>query len=191
MDQCGFPAQRFKNQSQFISSMLLPSEFPLAGCIGRQYSPPPEYDFPMFILATNVRITAFISNTDIDDFLPTHLPSHPFNRIEEIHVFDGKQEDAEIRIRYRGNRRVIVYRNIVSSVQVMMDEVSKICPDIKIYRINAPSKDVFSFWERIANRTRWWRRGLRKFLASPTLTILFNILLALAVIAQAWVLATQ
>ena len=38
---------------------------PWADVLGQQYSPPPEHDFPMFILATNIRIVAFISNTDV------------------------------------------------------------------------------------------------------------------------------
>ena len=191
LDECGFPAQRFRNQQQFISAMLFPGEIPLGGCIGQQYSPPPEHDFPMFILATNIRIVAFISNTDVDSFSPTITLSHPLNRIENIIVYDGDQEDAEIRLQYKNNRRVAVYRGIVSSVQNMMDQLSKTGNDTEIYRSATPMKNVYSLRQRIAIRAHWWRRGLRNFTASPTLTILLNILLALAVIAQAWVLATQ
>ena len=191
LDECGFPAQRFKDQPQFISAMLFPGETPLGGCIGQQYSPPYEHDFPMFILATNIRIVAFISNTDVDSYSPTITSSHPLNLIENIVYYEGDEEDAEIRIRYKNNRRVAVYRGIVSSVQKMMDEVSKTGNDAEIHRVATPMKNVYSRWRRIAIRAQWWRRGLKKFTASPTLTILLNILLALAVIAQAWVLATQ
>ena len=191
LGECGFPAQRFKDQLQFISAMLFPGETPLGGCIGQQYSPPPEHDFPMFILATDIRIVAFISNTDTDNYSSTIASSHPLNLIENILVYDGDQGDAEIRIRYKNNKRAVVYRRIVSSVQKMMDEVSQTGSDVEIYRATTPPKNVYSRMERIANRMGWWRRGLKRFTASHTLTILLNILLALAVIAQAWVLATR
>ena len=60
LEGCGLPGQRFRDQSQFISAMLMPSEEPLAGCIGQQYSPPPAHDFPMLILATSTRIVALL-----------------------------------------------------------------------------------------------------------------------------------
>ena len=191
LDECGFPAQRFKDQPQFISAMLFPGETPLGGCIGQQYSPPPKHDFPMFILATNIRIIAFISNTDVDTGVPPIASSHPLDRIENIIVYDGDQGDAEIRLQYKNNKRVAVYRKIVSSVQNMMDEVSKTNNDTEIYQAATPMKNVYSRWQRIVMRAQWWRRDLKNFTASATLTILLNILLALAVIAQAWVLATQ
>ena len=77
LEGCGYPRLRFNNQSNLISAMLWPGETPLAGCIGQQYSPPPDHDFPMLILATDVRIVTFVSNTDVDNYLPTLASGHP------------------------------------------------------------------------------------------------------------------
>ena len=125
LEGCGLPGQRFRNQSQFISAMLMPNEEPLAGCIGRQYSPPPAHDFPMLILATSTRIVALLSNTDVEANLPTPSSTHAYNLIDEIAFYEGDRADGEFRIRYKGSRRVVTYRNIVSFLQPMMDEISQ------------------------------------------------------------------
>ena len=185
LDGCGLPGQRFRNQSQFISAMLMPSEEPLAGCIGQQYSPPPMHDFPMLILATNARIVAYISNTNVEDSMPTPSLAHPYNRIDEIDFYEGGRGDGEFRIRYKGNRRVVIYKNIVSSLQPMMDEVSQLNFGINVRRMPVPMAAVYSWKERISHKALRWRRAAGRFVASPTLTTVLNILLAIAVIAQA------
>ena len=101
LDGCGLPGQRFRNQSQFMSAMLMPNEEPLAGCVGQQYSPPPVRDFPMLILATNARIVALISNTDVEADMPTPSSTHPYNLIDEINFYEGDRGDGEFRIRYK------------------------------------------------------------------------------------------
>ena len=185
LDACGFPAQRFRSQSQFISAMLAPGEEPLAGCIGRQYAPPPEHDFPILILATNIRVTTFVSNTDVDSYLPTGSNTHPYNLIEEIYVYDDDIADREIRIRYGGNRRVVIYKEIVTSVRAMIDQIEQLDFGIKVYRTEMPMEEVFSRKERLSHRV--WRLSKRteRLLGSSVLTLWLNILLAIAVIAQA------
>ena len=185
LDGCGFPAQRFRSQSRFISAMLAPGEEPIAGCIGRQYAPPPEHDFPMLILATNIRITAFISNTDVNACVSTVSNRHPLNLIDEIYVYDSDNADGEIRIRYRGNRRVAAYREIVTSVRTMMDRIDQLDYGIKVYRTAIPMEEVFSRKERLSHRVWRLRKRTERLLGSSVLTILLNILLAIAVIAQA------
>ena len=185
LDECGFPAQRFKNQSNLLSAMLEPGEDPLAGCIGHQYSPPPAYDFPMLILATNIRMISFVSNTDRDSSLPTRSLGHAYNQIEEIYCYRGEQSDGEVRIRYKGNRRVVIYNKIVTSPDPVMDAISQLNTDVRIYSVSQPMKEVFSWKERISNKVSRWHSKTRRFLASQTLTIILNILLAIAVIAQA------
>ena len=191
LDGCGFPGQRFVYQSNLISAMLMPGEEPLAGCIGQRYSPPPEHDFPMLILATNVRIVAFISNTDVDDNLPTRSMQHPYNLIDEIYFYECDQADGEFRIRHKGNRRVVIYGNVVSSLHSVMDEISGLNRGFNVRRVRVPMKEAFSRNERILNKTLRWRRTMGRLVASPTLTVLLNILLALAVIAQAVALVAQ
>ena len=191
LDGCGFSGQRFLNQSQFISAMLMPSEEPLAGCIGQQYSPPPVHDYPMLILATNVRIMSLISNTDVEADLPIPSLSHAYNLIEEINYYDSDRADGEFRIRYRGNRRVVIYRDVVSSLHSMMNEVSQLDCGINVQRTPVPMEEAYSRRERIQHKAWRWRRALGRLVASPTLTILLNILLAIAVIAQAVVLVTR
>ena len=185
LEGCGLPGQRFRNQSQFISSMLMPSEEPLAGCIGQQYSPPPAHDFPMLILATNTRIVALLSNTDVEADLPTPSSTHAYNLIDEIAFYEGDRADGEFRIWYKGNRRVVTYKNVVSFLQPMMDEVSQLNFGIDIHRTPAPMAEVYSLKERISHKALRWRRAAGRFVASPTLTTVLNILLAIAVIAQA------
>ena len=185
LDGCGLPGQRFKDQAQFISAMLMPNEEPLAGCIGRQYSPPPKHDFPMFILATNVRIVALVSNTDVEANMPTPSSAHPYNLIDEVSFHEGDRTDGEFRLRYRGNRRVAVYKNIVSSLQPMMGEVSRLNSGIDVRRTSAPMSEVYSWKERFAHKGLRFRKAVGGFVASPTLTTLLNILLAIAVIVQA------
>ena len=184
LDGCGFPGQRFEHQAQLISAMLMSSEKPLAGCIGQQYSPPPEHDFPMLILATDVRIIAFVSNTDVEDDSPYRPLKHPYNHIDEIELFEGERADGELRIRYKGNRRVVIYNKVVSSLQSMKDQITQLNNEITIRQTSVPMQEVFSKKERILHKTFRWRIKIRKFVASPTLTILLNILLAIAVIAQ-------
>ena len=185
LDGCGFPGQRFRNQAQFISAMLMPNEEPLTGCIGRQYSPPPVHDFPMLILATNARIVALVSNTDVEDNMPTPSSAHPYNLIDEINFYEGNSADGEFRIRYKGNRRVAIYKNIVSSLQPTMDEVSQLNLGINIRRTPVPMAEVYSWKERIAHKALRRRRAAGRFVASPTLTTVLNVLLAIAVIVQA------
>jgi hypothetical protein len=185
LEGCGLPGERFRNQSQFISAMLMPSEEPLAGCIGQQYSPPPAHDFPMLILATSTRIVALLSNTDVEANLPTPLSTHAYNRIDEIAFYEGDRADGEFRIRYKGNRRVVTYKNVVSFLQPMMDEVSQLNFGIDIHRTPVPMAEVYSLKERISHKALRWRRAAGRFVASPTLTTVLNILLAIAVIAQA------
>ena len=185
LDGCGLPGQRFENQSQFISAMLMPNEEPLAGCIGQQYSPPPVHDCPMLILATNARIVALISNTDVEADMPTPSSAHPYNLIDEIKFYEGDRADGEFRIRYKGNRRVVIFKNVVSSLQPMMGEVSQLNPGIDVHRTPVPMAEVYSRKERILHKGLRWRRAAGRFVASPTLTTVLNILLAIAVIAQA------
>ena len=185
LDGCGLPGQRFRDQAQFISAMLMPNEEPLAGCIGRQYSPPPTHDFPMLILLTNARIIALVSNTDVEANMPTPSSAHPFNLIDAISFYEGDRSDGEFRLRYKGNRRVAVYKNIVSSLQPMIDEVSQFNLGIDVRRTPAPMSEVYSWRERIAHKGLRCRKAVGRFVASPTLTTLLNILLAIAVIVQA------
>ena len=185
LEACGLPGQRFQNQSQFISSMLMPGEEPLAGCIGQQYSPPPTHDFPMLILATNTRIVAILSNTDVEADLPTPSSAHAYNLIDEIAFYEDDRADGEFRIRYKGNRRVATYRNIVSLLRPMMDEVSQLTFGIDVRRTPLPMAEVYSLKERISHKALRLGRAGSRFVASPTLTIVLNILLAIAVIAQA------
>ena len=93
--------------------------------------------------------------------------------------------DGEFRIRYKGNRRVVTYKNVVSFLQPMMDEVSQLNFGIDIHRTPVPMAEVYSLKERISHKALRWRRAAGRFVASPTLTIVLNILLAIAVIAQA------
>lgn len=185
LEACGLPGQRFRNQSQFILSMLMPSEEPLAGCIGQQYSPPPAHDFPMLILATNTRIIALLSNTDVEADLPTPSSTHDYNLIDEIAFYEYDRTDGEFRIRYKGNRRVATYKNVVSFLQPMMDEVSQLNFGINVHRTPVPMAEVYSLNERISYKVLRWRRAAARLVASPTLTTVLNILLAIAVIAQA------
>ena len=182
---CGLPGQRFRNQSQFISAILMPSEEPLAGCIGRQYSPPPAHDFPMLILATNTRIVAILSNTDVEADLPTPSSTHAYNLIDEIAFYEGDRADGEFRIRYKANRRVATYKNIVSLLQPLMDKVSQLNIDIDVHRTPAPMAEIYSLKERMSYKVLRWGRVVGRFVGSPTLTTVLNILLAVAVIAQA------
>ena len=191
LESCGLPGQKFQSESHFISAMLMPGEEPLAGCIGQQYSPPPEHDFPMLILATNTRIVAFISNMDVDDFFPTPSSTHPYNLIDEIVFYEGDLADGEFRIRHKGNRRVVVYKNVVSLLQPVMDEVSQLNPDIVIHQAPASMAKVYSLKERMSFKVLRWRRAVGRFVASPTLTTVLNILLAIAVITQATALILQ
>ena len=185
LEGCGLPGQRFRDQSQFISAMLMPSEEPLAGCIGQQHSPPPAHDFPMLILTTNTRIVALLSNTDVEANLPTPSSTHAYNLIDEIAFYEGDRADGEFRIRYKGNRRVVTYKNVVSFLQPMMDEVSQLNFGIDIHRTPVPMAEVYSLKERISHKAPRWRTAAGRFVASPTLTTVLNILLAIAVIAQA------
>ena len=185
LEGCGLPGQRFRNQAQFLSAMLMPNEEPLAGCIGRQYSPPPAHDFPMLILATNARIVALVSNIDVEGNMPTPSSVHPYNRIEEIIFYEGDRADGEFRIRYKGNRRVAVYKNIVSTLHPMMGEVSQFNSGIEVRRTSVPMSEVYSWKERIAYKALRCRKVVARFVVSPTLTTLLNILLAIAVIVQA------
>ena len=185
LNDCGLPGQRFADQSQFISAMLMPSEEPLSGCIGNQYSPPPEHNFPMLILATNVRIVSFISNTDVDVDLPKPSMAHPYNLIDEIHFYDSAHTDGEFRIRNKGNRRVVIYKDIMSPFSPMMAQVRRLNDGLNVRETQTPIEEVFSRKERFLNRAFYWRRTLGRLVATPTLTILLNILLAAAVIAQA------
>ena len=185
LDGCGFPAQRFVNQSTFISAAMMPNEEPLAGCIGRQYSPPAEHDFPLLILATDVRIVAFASNTDVDDDSPFRLLGHPYNRIDEIDFYESERADGEIRIRYKGNKRVVIYNNVVSSLTAMINEVAHFNNGVTVRQSSVPMQEAFSRKERILHKTLRWRSKFHKLVASSTLTKLLNILLAIAVIAQA------
>ena len=191
LEGCGFPRLRFKNQSNWISAMLLPGETPLAGCIGRQYSPPPEHDFPMLILATDLRIVAFVSNTDVDNNLPTLAPGHPYNLIDQIHFYECGRADGEVRIRYKNNRRVVIYSKVVSPLNLMMAQISRLDFGMNVHRLEKPMEEVFSWKERFQNRSWRWCKAVDRFLALPRLTVSLNIILALAVIAQAVALFTQ
>ena len=189
--ECGLPGRRFAYQSQFISAMLMPGEEPLAGCIGHQYAPPPEHDFPRLILATNVRILAIISNTDIDDMMPTLSSGHPYNLINEIYFYENNHGDAELRLRYRNNRRVVIYRNIVSALESTVNAIDQLNFGINCYKVSVPMEEAFSWKERIIHRSSRCRKALHRAVASPTLTTLLNILLAIAVITQAIALIKQ
>ena len=190
LDGCGFPGHRFANQSQFISALLMPSEEPLAGCIGRQYSPPPVHDYPMLILATNVRIVSFISNTDVDADFTNLTNRYPYNLIDHIYFYDSDHADGEFRIRFKGNRRLVIYRNIVSSLDPMMSQIHQLNYAINVRRTPLPMKDAFPWKQRALIKAWRWRRTLGQLVASPTLTTVLNILLAAAVIAQAVALIT-
>ena len=185
LEACGLPGQRFVNQSQFISSMLMPSEEPLAGCIGQQHSPPPAHDFPMLILATNARIVALLSNTDVEADLPTPSSTHAYNLIDEIAFYEGDRADGEFRIRYKGNRRVVIYKNVVSSLEPVMERVSQLHLGFDVHRTPVPMAEAYPWKERVLHKSLRWRRAAVRFVASPTLTTVLNILLAIAVITQA------
>ena len=191
IDSCGFPGQRFVNQSQFISAMLLSSEEPLVGCIGQQYSPPPDHNVPMLILATNVRIVALISNADVDQDFPSPSLSLPYDRMDKIHVYESNRSDGEFRIQYKGNRRIIVFDNVASSLSSMMDDVYQLNYDLKIYKTTTPLDQVYSKWERMRHKFLRVQRTLGRFVSSNTLTMVLNMLLAAAVIAHSIVLLTQ
>ena len=185
LDACGFAGQRFVNQSQFISAMLMPSEEPLSGCIGRQYSPPPEHDYPMLILATDVRIVSFVSNTDVDNDRSTQRLHHPYNLVGQIRFYDSNSGDGEFQIRYKGNRRVVVYKDIVSALSPMMEEVSQLPFDIEVKTESVPIEEIFSKKERILHWSLRRRRTVSRLATSPILTMFLNMLLAVAVITQA------
>ena len=191
LDGCGFPGRRFANQATFISAMLMPQEEPLAGCIVKQYAPPPELDVPMFLIATNVRIVTYVSNTDVDDQSAAQPLTHPYNLIDEISYYEGGREDGEFRLKYKGNVKVVIYNRVESTILDFVSNISDLNTDIEIKRASTPMGPGFSKRERIRHKTLRIQKMLGKVVASRTLTMVLNILLAAAVIAQAAVLLTR
>ena len=86
---------------------------------------------------------------------------------------------------------MIIYSKVVSRLTPMMAEISRLGFGINVDPVSKPMEEVFSWRERIRNRSWRWHKTLDRLLALPRLTILLNILLALAVIAQAVALISK
>ena len=179
LKDCGYPGRLFEEQSELMAYMLLEGEEPLCGCIGRQYSPPPESDVPMLILATNIRVLVFDSKRYAGEYRPAQ---YPYQGIDTIVWYGNSADDGEIRLRLTGNRRWVAFNRIVTPIPPVMGEIGNASQKVKLIETASPLGPLFTIRERVANRLRTVLKRTEKPFASSVLT---NVLLALTLIAQA------
>ena len=165
---CGQPGLLFRNQSPFISS-LLNMEFPddelLAGCIGKMYIPPPdpEYDSAFLILVTDRRILAYISNLIGDDGSPGIAGSVPLDSIAEIYAYDTSNSSREIRIRLKRDKGVVRYKPVISPINDMMNEITRLNRNVRTYRVPVPVSEAFPREDLKHKIWRLWWKTRRVF----------------------------